>query len=260
VCAGLAKAGGARFRTGPELELTGYGCEDHFLEEDTERHSWESVASLLRSDLTDDCLVDVGLPVLHRGVRYNCRLFMLNRRLLLLRPKMCLANDGNYRETRWFTAWPRTRALEDHPLPTQVRAIIGQDSVPFGQALLQCDDGSCVGAEMCEELFTPDAPHVEMSLNGCEVIANGSGSHHSLRKLHDRLELLQGATKKSGGAYLYANQQGCDGGRLYYDGCASAYFNGKIIAQGSQFSVKDVEVVLATVDLDDISRSGVPSM
>ena len=29
---------------------------------------------------------------------------------------------------------------------------------------------------------------------------------------------LQGATSKAGGIYLYANQKGCDGGRLYFDG------------------------------------------
>ena len=29
---------------GPELELPGYGCEDHFLELDTVEHSWECLA------------------------------------------------------------------------------------------------------------------------------------------------------------------------------------------------------------------------
>ena len=53
-----------------------------------------------------------------------------------------------------------------------------------------------------------------------------------------------------GGIYLYANQQGCDGDRLYYDGCAMIAVNGKIVAQGSQFSLEDVEVVTATVDLE----------
>lgn len=45
-----------------------------------------------------------------------------------------------------------------------------------------------------------------------------------------------------GGVYLYANQQGCDGGRLYFDGCACVAVNGQLVAQGSQFSLKDVEV------------------
>jgi NAD+ synthase (glutamine-hydrolysing) len=63
---------------------------------------------------------------------------------------------------------------------------------------------------------------------------------------------MRTATSKGGGAYLYANQQGCDGGRLYYDGCALVMVNGETVAQASQFSVRDVEVVTACVDLDDV--------
>ena len=95
----IAKKRGARYRVGPELELPGYGCEDHFLELDTTEHSWECLADLLNGDETDEIVCDVGMPVIHRGVRYNCRVFVLNRKILLIRPKLCLANDGNYRET-----------------------------------------------------------------------------------------------------------------------------------------------------------------
>lgn len=48
-----------------------------------------------------------------------------------------------------------------------------------------------------------------MGLDGCEIYTNSSGSHHELRKLHTRVELIVSATLKSGGIYLYANQQGC---------------------------------------------------
>ena len=34
--------------------------------------------------------------------------------------------------------------------------------------------------------------------------------------------------------YLYANQQGCDGERVYYDGCAMIVCNGEILAQVRQ--------------------------
>jgi len=51
----------------------------------------------------------------------------------------------------------------------------------------------------------------------------------------------------------YSNQQGCDGeGREYFDGCALIVLNGHIVAQASQFSLNDVEVISATVDLDEI--------
>lgn len=66
------------------------------------------------------------------------------------------------------------------------------------------------------------------------------------------MDLILEATRKSGGIYLYANQQGCDGDRLYYDGCAMIVVNGEIVAQGSQFSLNDVEVVVATVDLQEV--------
>jgi NAD+ synthase (glutamine-hydrolysing) len=45
-------------------------------------------------------LIDIGMPVQHRGVRYNCRIICLNGKILLIRPKMWLASDGNYFEMR----------------------------------------------------------------------------------------------------------------------------------------------------------------
>ena len=35
-------------------------------------------------------------------------------------------------------------------------------------------------AETCEELFTPQAPHIGLALSGVEIISNGSGSHHQV--------------------------------------------------------------------------------
>jgi NAD+ synthase (glutamine-hydrolysing) len=277
-----AKDAGCRFRTGPELEITGYGCEDAFLESDTFMHAWESLVSLLRSDLTDDILVDIGMPVMHRNVSYNCRVVCLNRKILGIRPKFCLANDGNYREMRYFTPWyidpsePGFGELQEYILPRVVRDATAQKTVPIGIFAISTTD-TTVGFETCvpisacksprtsysdvhslkcrrcEELFTPQvsanhrasqilsfsirscsvskisirmtlacmclaqAPHIAMSLDGVEIIANGSASHHQLRKLDKRLELVGSATAKAGGVYLYANQKGCDGGRLYFD-------------------------------------------
>jgi NAD+ synthase (glutamine-hydrolysing) len=45
-----------------------------------------------------------------------------------------------------------------------------------------------------------------MGLDGCEIFTNSSGSHHELRKLHTRVELITSATLKSGGIYIYASK------------------------------------------------------
>ncbi len=105
------------------------------------------------------------------GVQYNCRVFMLGRRILLIRPKVALANDGNYREPRsvreaewgreglsssfhlcapcyrpaarsntrlyrYFSAWKHPRSLESFSLPQCVVEVTdgAQDSCPFGGA------------------------------------------------------------------------------------------------------------------------------
>ena len=54
-----AAARGARYRLGPELEISGYSCEDHFLEMDTYMHCDESLAAILRSDVTCGLLCDI---------------------------------------------------------------------------------------------------------------------------------------------------------------------------------------------------------
>lgn len=256
-------------------------------DDDDERARWEGEdvdGVLKRRGMRRVCLrhmvIDVGMPVTHCGARYNCRIIVCDGKVWLIRPKMALADDGNYREPRWFAAWRRERAVEDFTLPPcVVRASRGKIAtvsnnvlrhghlssqaalpssslsetvVPFGDAVLRFED-TMVASETCEELFTPDAPHIRLALSGVEIFTNGSGSHHELRKLNKRIELISSATAKAGGVYMYSNQRGCDGNRLYFDGCANVMVNGQLVAQGKQFSLRDVEVVTATVDLDDVA-------
>ena len=51
------------------------------------------------------------------------------------------------------------------------------------------------------------SPHITQYLSGVDIIGNGSGSHHQLRKLDARLSLMQSATRKCGGLYLYSNHR-----------------------------------------------------
>jgi len=191
------------------------------------------------------------MPVLHKNVRYNCRVFCLNRKILLIRPKLTLAADGNYRENRFFSPWRHRFQTEKHYLPRIIRSVTSQSAVPFGEACIATLD-TVLAAEMCEELFAPDSPHTSYALSGVEIFSNGSGSHHQLRKLNKRVELIRHATLKSGGIYVYANHQCCDGGRLYFDGCGMIFVNGELKRMSSQFSMKEVDVVTAVCDLEEV--------
>ncbi|KAF2704623.1 glutamine-dependent NAD(+) synthetase [Pleomassaria siparia CBS 279.74] len=247
----IAKRAGATLRVGPELEITGYGCLDHFLESDLYLHSLEMLALLLADESLHGIIVDVGCPLMHRNNRFNCRVLILNGRILLIRPKLFLANDGNYRENRFFIPWGRPQHVEEYFLPDIIYSLTGQRKVPIGDAVLSTID-TCLGVESCEEIWIPRSPHQDMSLNGVEIISNSSGSHHNLRKLDLRVSLITEATRKCGGIYLYSNMHGCDGDRLNYDGCCLIVVNGQIVAQGKQFNLDDVEVITAVVDIEAV--------
>ncbi|XP_069950909.1 glutamine-dependent NAD(+) synthetase isoform X2 [Cherax quadricarinatus] len=246
-----AKAAGATYRSGPELEIPGYSCADHYYESDTLLHSWEVVAELLRHPSCTDIIIDVGLPVMHKNVTYNCRLVFLNRKILLIRPKLILCDDGNYRETRWFTAWHKSRQVEDYYLPRMISRQTGQITVPFGEALIATRD-TCIGYEICEELWNPESSHIPMSLDGAEIIVNGSGSYTEIRKGYVSRDLIMSATARSGGCYLFANQRGCDGDRVYFSGDSMIGLNGAIVARATPYSLIEVEVITATIDLESI--------
>lgn len=87
--------------------IRGYNCEDHFYESDTRLHSWQVLATLLKSHVCNDIIIDVGMPVMHKNVTYNCRIAFLNSKILLIRPKMHLCDTIMYRESRWFSPWTK---------------------------------------------------------------------------------------------------------------------------------------------------------
>ncbi|EFP04775.1 hypothetical protein CRE_30004 [Caenorhabditis remanei] len=230
---------GARIRLGPELEIPGYGCADHFFELDTERHSWEMLSKLVeKSKEWPNLLVITGLPTRFRGLLYNCAAAFKNGRLLFIRAKMGLADDNVYRESRWFVKW--TETFKHYQMPLNSEFYFEQSYVPFGDGILESSDNVRVGFEICEELWSARSTNIRLSEQGVDIMCNGSGSHHILGKSNYRInQLILGSSAKVGGVYLYANHRGCDGDRVYYDGASTIAQNGDLLAQIHQFDIED---------------------
>jgi NAD+ synthase (glutamine-hydrolysing) len=247
----LAKEKGATIFCSSELCLSGYSCEDHFLEMDTFTHCIESLADLLESGVTNGILCAIGCPIMHNNVRYNCVVMCVNSKIVLIRPKMTMADDGNYRERRFFTAYKKF-TTETFRLPPKLHKVTGDVHVPFGFGMLQLDNDVTVGIELCEELWAPENTSTRQFMQGCDFILNCSASHTQLRKLAKRIDLIKSATVKIGGAYVYSNQIGCDGTRLFFDGSAMICLNGELIQQGSFFSLNTVEVITAKINVNDV--------
>ena len=66
------------------------------------------------------------------------------------------------------------------------------------------------------------------------------------------VDLVKSATAKNGGAYPFSNLRGCDGERVYWNGCSMIGLNGHIVSRTAQYSIQQVEIATATIDLEDI--------
>ncbi len=97
-------------------------------------------------------------------------------------------------QDRWFTIWTRERQVVQYTLPHVISHVTGQRTVPLGDGILVLRDVT-MAPEVCEELFSPVSPHSLLALNGVELFTNGSGSHHQLRKLNYRVELMKGTLR-----------------------------------------------------------------
>ncbi|KAL1653971.1 hypothetical protein SLS61_003373 [Didymella pomorum] len=184
----------------------------------------------------------------HGKQRFNCRIIALDGNIILIRPKLWLSNEGNYHETRYFDAWSTPAHLEDYHLPPYVAAVLGLRTVPIGDAIVSTRDASIY----CEDLLTPPSHHDVLVENGVDVFSVSTAFQQSVGKTATLLEGMQQSAMRSGGVIVYANQKGCDGDRFYYGGKAAVLVNGTIAAQVPQFSLKDVEVAVAPVDLSQV--------
>ena len=216
-------------------------------------------------------LSNEGMPVFKDGSLYNCRVLLLNKKIIAIRPKTRLANNGNYRESRWFTPWTNANEVTCFHLPPIICRVTGQEMVPFGSSLVLeipfPDTGSYgmflgnsnpfrIGFEICEELWQPEAIHISLyGRFGCHLVCNSSGSYWEIRKLNRTLALIESATSKCGGFYAYSNLIGCDGTRLCFYGRSLVAGNGRLICQTTteQTLFSEVEVAVTFLDPNDIS-------
>ena len=53
-----------------------------------------------------------------------------------------------------------------------ITELTGQTKVPIGDCVIALRD-TVLGYEICEELWNPQSTHVDMALDGVEIIVNG---------------------------------------------------------------------------------------
>lgn len=253
----------AKIRLGSQSEVPGFSVEDHFLEPDTVLHSWQVLVQVLEVTLIppyNDILCVIGMPVHFRGVIYSAGVVIYAGQIVLIRPKNILCNDEISREKRWFTSWNGGKKLMEFTLPECVIKTTGQKTTVFGNAFIQTDDNFLIGMESLDEAKNPEPTSTEMYLMGANIVMNVGGAAFQLGN-GSIFDYITSSTAKTGGIYMYSGPCGFDGSRNYFEGQSSIICNGKCIVSTDMFSLKEVDLAVAAMDLSevDIFRTSIAS-
>ena len=162
---------GAKIVVFPELCLTGYTCQDLFLQERLLQGAKDALMKLVKESASLDAIFFVGLPFEILGKLYNVAAVFSHGEVLGLVPKSYLPNYNEFYEARHFVSGAE--------LATEVVLPDGS-CVPADRDLLfVCEQMPKlrIGVELCEDLWTPNPPSISHALAGASVLVNLSASN-----------------------------------------------------------------------------------
>lgn len=221
---------GAKIVVFPELCLTGYTCQDLFLQERLLQGAKDALMKLVKESASLDAIFFVGLPFEILGKLYNVAAVFSHGEVLGLVPKSYLPNYNEFYEARHFVSGAE--------LATEVVLPDGS-CVPADRDLLfVCEQMPKlrIGVELCEDLWTPNPPSISHALAGASVLVNLSASNELTGKDSYRRELVSGQSARLLAAYIYASAgEGESTQDLVFSGHNIIVENGQILAESKRF-------------------------
>lgn len=231
---------GAKLIVFPELCLTGYTCNDLFLQELLLRRAREQLKRIAEATEGQDALVFVGLPLAKDHKLYNVAAAIQDGEVLAFLPKSFIPSYAEFYEARYFT--PGDGELDN--------VWFDGEEVPFGtQILFEADgmDGLTVGCEICEDFWVPNPPSTSHAMAGATVIVNLSASNETVGKDKYREMLVSSASARLICGYVYASAgEGESTQDLVFGGHNIIAENGVVLKQAKRFVS---ETVYAEIDV-----------
>ena len=227
----------------PELALTGYTCADLFFQ-DTLLDACK-VGLRVIAECTaryPNLMVVVGLPAVVGGQMYNCGAVLSAGKLHGLVPKTYLPNYNEFYERRWFSS---SRDLQQTEADAADLGLGESYVVPIGQdVLFRMGDGTVLGVEICEDLWTPMPPSTMQSINGAEVIVNLSASNETVGKRSYRRRLVEHQSSICSCVYAYVSAGSTESTQdLVFSGHGIIAENGFVLAENKEQIATDYMLV-----------------
>lgn len=234
---------GVKVMVFPELCLTAYTCGDLFYDETLLDSAKDAIKEIKEFSKGIKAFIAVGAPIRLGSLIYNVAVAVCNGEILGFVPKTYLPNYSEFYEKRVFA-----------PAPKEYKEIIFDGKAyPFSNALLFSAKDMLslkIGIEICEDLWTPVPPSVNLAVNGATVILNLSASNELVGKAEYRKELVSSQSAKLICVYAYANSgTGESTTDVIYSGHTLIGENGRIVGEGKPFAF---ETATAVVDLNKL--------
>ncbi len=225
-----AYARGARILILPELCVTGYTCQDLFLQQTLLDGAEAALKAIVSHTRGMDMITAAGCPLRFRGELYNCAVIFKDGNILGAVPKKFLPNYNEFYEKRHFSAAPEGQFDIE---------LFGQ-SVPFGLNLLfECRElpELVFAAEICEDLWAAEPPSIGLALGGATIIANLSASNETIGKFDYRRELVNSQSARLLCGYAFASAGAGESTQdLVFSGHDIIAENGNILAESQLYS------------------------
>ena len=238
-----ADAAGSDLVVFPEMALTGYTCADLFFQEsllDACRKGLNTIAACAAAHPAVTAVV--GLPAMVRGQMYNCGAVVSAGKVHGLVPKTYLPNYNEFYERRWFSS---SEDLTQGSIDSKFLGLDQDYAVPMGRDLLfRLGDGTIMGVEICEDLWTPMPPSTFMTINGAEVVVNLSASNETVGKRDYRRRLVQHQSSICSCIYAYASSGSTESTQdLVFSGHSIIAEDGALLKENEDYIATDYMMV-----------------
>lgn len=241
-----AEKNGASLVVFPELCVTGYTCSDLFLQSALLNAAKDAVKKIVFETAELDIISIVGTPIALRQSLFNCAVVIYNGKILGIVPKINIPNYSEFYEARHFTS--------GKDFDEGLFEFNGFDNVYFGSNLIfacrQMPDFS-FAVEICEDLWTPESPSVELALSGANIICNLSCSDDVIGKAQYRRNLVKMQSGKLICGYIYSDSGfGESTTDMVFSGQNIISENASILAESKRFTTG---IIYADVDVAKLS-------
>ena len=229
----------------PELVLTGYTCNDLFLQDLLLDKVETELLDLAKLTKSSNCISVIGAPLRFNGKLYNCGVVIGNGTILGVVPKTNIPNYSEFYELRHFESG---RDIYSETIS------LGNSKVPFGRDLLfQSEDVKefIFGVEICEDLWVANPPSIDLTRAGALIIANLSASDEVIGKAEYRRNLVLSQSGRLCSGYIYASAgDGESTQDLVFSGHNMIAENGSMLKETELFNN---EIIISEIDVKKLA-------